>query len=69
MATHSSILVWRTPWTEEPEGYSPWGHKESDMSEVTQHAHAKNKVKNKNDFDATKKETSKFSKIKYCQAK
>ena len=24
MATHSSILVWRSPWTEEPEGYSPW---------------------------------------------
>ena len=20
MATHSSILAWRTPWTEEPEG-------------------------------------------------
>ena len=27
-ATHSSILAWRIPWT-----YSPWGHKESDMSE------------------------------------
>ena len=27
MATHSSILAWRIPWTEEP-GYSPWGHKE-----------------------------------------
>ena len=23
MATHSSILAWRIPWTEEP-GYSPW---------------------------------------------
>ena len=22
MATHSSILAWGTPWTEEPEGYS-----------------------------------------------
>ena len=22
MATHSSILVWRIPWTEEPVGYS-----------------------------------------------
>ena len=29
MATHSSILVWRIPWTEQPDGlYSPWGHKE-----------------------------------------
>ena len=26
MATHSSILAWRIPWTEEPGGYSPWGH-------------------------------------------
>ena len=25
MAIHSSILVWRIPWTEEPGGYSPWG--------------------------------------------
>ncbi len=23
IATHSSILVWRIPWTEEPGGYSP----------------------------------------------
>ena len=33
MATHSSILAWETPWTEEPGGYSPWGHKESDTTE------------------------------------
>ena len=26
MATHSSILACRIPWTEEPGGYSPWGH-------------------------------------------
>ena len=26
-ATHSSILAWRIPWT------SPWGCKESDMTE------------------------------------
>ena len=25
MATHSSILAWGIPWTEEPGGYSPWG--------------------------------------------
>ena len=23
MATHSSILTWKIPWTEEPGGYSP----------------------------------------------
>ena len=27
MATHSSILAWKIPWTEEPGGYSPWGHR------------------------------------------
>ena len=26
-ATHSSILTWRIPWTEEPDSYSPWGRK------------------------------------------
>jgi len=34
MATHSSILAWRIPWTE-PGRLSPQGHKESDMTEVT----------------------------------
>ena len=38
MATHSSILAWRIPWTEEPEGCSPWGHRESDATEHT-HTH------------------------------
>ena len=39
MATHSSILAWRIPWTEEPGRlYSLWGCKESDMTEATQHA-------------------------------
>ena len=33
MATHSSTLAWRIPWTEEPGSYSPWGHKESDTTE------------------------------------
>ena len=34
MASHSSILAWRIPWTEEPGGlYSPWGHKELDTTE------------------------------------
>ena len=42
MATHSSILAWRIPWTEEPGGlqsyvnnpmYGLWGHKESDITE------------------------------------
>ena len=34
MATHSSILAWRIPWTEEPGGlYSPWHPTELDMTE------------------------------------
>ena len=24
---HSSILAWEIPWTEEPGGYSLWGHR------------------------------------------
>ena len=38
MATHSSILVWKIPWTEEPgvlHVYSQWGCKESDTTEHT----------------------------------
>ena len=35
MATHSSILAWKIPWTEEPAGYTPWGHRESDTAERT----------------------------------
>ena len=39
MATHSSILAWEIPWREEPDKLQCMGHKESDMTEVTQHAH------------------------------
>jgi len=34
-ATHSSILVWRIPWTEEPGGLQSWGRTELDMTEAT----------------------------------
>ena len=34
MATHSSSLTWKIPWTEEPGRlHSPWGHEESDTTE------------------------------------
>ena len=33
MATHSSTLAWKIPWTEELVGYSPWDGKESDTTE------------------------------------
>ena len=42
-ATHSSILAWKIPWTEEPGGHSLWGHKESDTTEHTRtsvHTHS-----------------------------
>ena len=33
MTTHSSVLSWEIPWTEEPGGlYSPWDHKELDST-------------------------------------
>ena len=35
MATHSSILAWRTPWTEEPGGLQSLGPE----SDATEHAH------------------------------
>ena len=33
MTTHSRILAWRIPGTEEPGGLQSMGHKESDMTE------------------------------------
>ena len=35
MATHSSILAWRIPWTEEPGRLQSMGSKESDTTKVT----------------------------------
>ena len=32
MATHSSILTWKIPWTEEPGGLQSVGSQESDMT-------------------------------------
>ena len=44
MATHSSILAWKIPWTEEPGGLnSPWVCKESD---TTEHAHMQQNSRN-----------------------
>ena len=37
-ATHSSILAWEIPWTEQPGELQSMGHKESDMTEATQQA-------------------------------
>ena len=37
MATHSSILAWKTPWIEEPGGLQSMGSQESDMRVTNTH--------------------------------
>ena len=45
MTTHSSILAWEIPWTEEPGGHSSWGCRESDTTEqVNTHTQFKGKL-------------------------
>ena len=39
MATHSSILTWRIPWTEEPGRLQSMGLQESDMTSQLNHHH------------------------------
>ena len=39
MATHSSILAWRIPWTKEPGRLQSMGHKESDTTEQLTQQH------------------------------
>ncbi|KAM7247439.1 hypothetical protein CapIbe_001392 [Capra ibex] len=43
-ATHSSILSWRIPWTEDPGGLSPQGHRHLYTTEVTEHSHMQETV-------------------------
>ena len=38
MATHSSILIWEIPWTEEPGRLQSWGRKELDTTERLTHS-------------------------------
>ena len=45
MATHSSILAWRIPWTEELVEYSLWGHEKVGHNLATkQHQRIKIKI-------------------------
>ena len=40
LASHSSRLAWRIPWTEEPGGiqsYRPWSYRELDVTNITWH--------------------------------
>ena len=34
MENHSSILIYKIPWTEEPGGLQSMGHRESDTTEL-----------------------------------
>ena len=42
MATHSSILTWKIPWTEEPDELQSMGSQESDTHLVTKQQQMKN---------------------------
>ena len=44
VATHSSILAWRIPWTEEPGGLQSIGLQELDTTEMTEHARTKSRL-------------------------
>ena len=40
MATHSSILAWRIPWPEEPDGLQPLGSQRVGRDSDLAHTHA-----------------------------
>ena len=45
MATHASILAWRIPWTRSLAYCSPWGQKESNMTEgLSTHTHSLSQI-------------------------
>ena len=39
MATHSRILAWRMPWTEEPDGLQSTGSQRARHNRATEHKH------------------------------
>ena len=49
MATHSGILAWEIPWTEEPGGLQPMRLQELDMTQQLNHCCVFNRLK-KNDI-------------------
>ena len=53
-ASHPSVLAWRMPWTQKSlAGYSPWGCKESGMTEATQQQkHSKKEARETSVADA-----------------
>ena len=43
MATHSSILTWRIPWTEEPDGLQSMGSQRADTTDHRAHTKVLNR--------------------------
>ena len=41
MATHSSILAWEIPWTEEPGGLTSIGSQTLEHDSATEHTHTR----------------------------
>ena len=44
MTTHSNVLAWEIPWTEEPGGLQSWGYKQLYTTDVTEHIHTPTKT-------------------------
>ena len=51
MASHSSSLAWRIPQREEPGGLQSMGSQESDLTEATEHTHARNQFPSRKEMD------------------
>ena len=45
MATHSSVLAWKIPWTEEPGGVQSMGWQRVDTTQHSTHTHTHTKVR------------------------
>ena len=58
METHSSILAWRVPQTEEPGGLSSTGSQRVDPTEATEHTHSEESSRNFMQFTAVLPELS-----------
>ena len=52
MVTHSRILAWKTPWTEEPGGLQPMGSQRVKHDRATEHACMHTHSLPRNNFEA-----------------
>ena len=66
MATHSSILAWKIPWTEESSGLQSMGSQRVRHELVTEHASI---LPCKSSMKADSKATSNFALCRYTRAK